>query len=344
MKNLNYIIIPLLALILSSAVIPFIIPLTSTASFTENYRIPYSMGDDYYLYKIYSEYTASGKSIPFIGDSVIWGHYTDSESTLPAELNRLNKNIKFSNMGLDGIHPAAMNGLISNYGGRFKNRKIIAGINLLWMSSPRHDLTGPVNIEINHSRLLSQFSPEIPSYKPPFEEKLTALVSRSIPVFSWIEHIRLTRLADKNFYRWTMENPEKSAMEYFSRKEDDFKAPVGINPDRMQEQNIEWITPDKSLQWRFMIDTLALLKNNGNNVAAVITPFNTYMMTENSRKRYFSILSEMEWQLREKGIVPVVPLILPKKYFADSSHPTAGGYRIIAEDIMKNREFAEFIR
>ncbi len=343
MKNLKYITISIITFLILAAVIPFSFPLTDKALFTVNYRIPYSMGEDYFLYNAYSKQAASENSIPVIGDSVIWGHYTDSDNTLSANLNLLNKDIRFRNMGLDGIHPASMTGLLNHYSQKLKNRKIIVGINLLWMSSPRHDLTGPVNSEINHRVLLSQLYPEIPSYKPSFEEKLTALITRSIPIFSWIEHIRLTRFAEKSLYRWTMENPDKGIIKYFSHKEDGFKAPEGISPDKMQEQNIGWVTPDKSLQWRFMTETLLTLKNSGNSVAAVITPFNTYMMTAESRKQYFSILSEMEWQLREKGITPVIPLILQKKYFADSSHPTAEGYKIIAEDIMKNREFIEFI-
>ena len=343
MKKLKYIVISFLILLLSAAVIPYILPLTDSTIFTGNYRIPYSMGEDYFLYGRYSKHVASGNTIPVIGDSVIWGHYTDNEHTLPAQLNRLNPEIAFTNMGLDGIHPAAMNGLMNIYSAKFKNRKIIAGVNLLWMSSPRHDLTGPVNSEINHMPLLPQISPGIPSYQPSFEEKLSALITRSIPLFSWINHIRISRFAEKSFYLWTMENPHKNLSEYFSRKEEEFKAPQGIQPEKMQEQNIEWVTTDRSLQWKFMLDTLLSLKKDGNEVAALITPFNTYMMTEKSRREYFATLAGMEWTLRENGIIPIIPLIPEKKYFADSSHPTAEGYKLIAEDLMKNREFMEFI-
>jgi len=343
LNKLKYIIISILALIFITAVIPFIVPFTDTELFTGNYRIPYSMGEDYFLYNRYSKSIANDRRIPVIGDSVIWGHYTDSDNTLPAHLNRLNTNPGFVNMGLDGIHPAAMSGLIDIYSSGLKNRKVIAGVNLLWMSSSRHDLSGAVNSEINHKILLPQFHPSIPSYQPSFEEKISASITRTIPFFSWIDHLRLSKFAGKSFYLWTMDNPDKGITEFFSNKEDKFKAPEGVQPEKMQEQNIEWITAEKSLQWKFMIDTLLSLKNNGNEVAAVITPFNTYMMTGESRKKYFSILAEMEWILRENGITPVIPLILEKKYFADSSHPTAEGYKLIAEDMMKNREFLEFI-
>jgi len=344
MKKLKYIIIAFVILLPGGTLIPYIAPLIDYSSFTGNYRIPYSLGEDYFLYKQYSKYVASGKSIPVIGDSVIWGHYTGNDSAISAQLNRLNPGTEFKNMGLDGIHPAAMNGLLNIYSARLTGRKVIVGINLLWMSSPRHDLSGPVNSEINHKSLLPQLNPKIPSYRPSSDEKLSALVTRSFAFFSWIDHVRLTCFARKSFYLWTLDNPRKNIAGFFSREDDVFKIPDGMEPGKMQEQNIEWTTAEKSLQWRFMIDTLGTLKNNGNRVAALVTPFNTYMMTDESRKKYFAILAEMERILRANGIIPVIPTPLEKKYFADASHPTADGYRLIAEDIMKNREFLEFIK
>ena len=227
MKKLIYTAIAFSVLLLAAAVLPFALPLTDTSVFTGNYRIPYNMGDDYFLYNRFSKHVESGNSIPVIGDSVIWGHYTDNSHTLPAYLNAISRGPKFTNMGLDGIHPAAMNGLIDLYSAGFKNRKIILGINLLWMSSPRHDLTGPVNSEINHKPLLPQLSVDIPSYQPSFEERLSALITRSLPVFAWIDHIRLTRFAGKSFYSWTIDNPHKNIFNYFSHDNDNFYITAG---------------------------------------------------------------------------------------------------------------------
>lgn len=343
MNKTRYLIIAITLLAAAAAVIPSVCPLTDSTVFTGNYRIPYSLGEDYFLYSRYSDYVSKSDSIPVIGDSVIWGHYTNQEDTLTAELNRLSGSNRFLNLGLDGIHPAAMNGLIDIYATGLKNRKIIVGVNLLWMSSPRHDLSGPVNSEINHRVLLAQFHPAIPSYQPSTEEKLSAVLTRTVPFFSWIDHLRLTRFAGKSFYLWTMDNPGADIADYFTHKADEFRIPAGMLPEKMQEQDIEWTATDKSLQWMFMIDTLLSLKEKGNEVAALITPFNTHMMTEKSRKAYYSILAEMEWILREKGITPILPPEPDKKYFADSSHPNAEGYRILAEDMMKNREFTDFL-
>jgi hypothetical protein len=47
-----------------------------------------------------------------------------------------------------GVHPAAMNGLVEYFAGDIKNKKVIIGINLLWMSSRRHDLSGEQNMRL----------------------------------------------------------------------------------------------------------------------------------------------------------------------------------------------------
>ncbi len=341
MKSLKPIVISFLVLVLAASVLPYLLPFTDTAAFTGNYRIPYDLGEDYFLYSRYANHT--GSKIPVIGDSVIWGHYTTGQDTLTANLNRLSGREKFANMGLDGIHPAAMNGLVKCFAPNLKNRKVIAGVNLLWMSSPRHDLSGPVNSEINHKILLPQFYPRVPAYAPSIEERISAVIARSVAFFRWLDHVRMNLFAGKSLYLWTMENPHKNIADFFNASGVNYKIPEGMAPNKMQHQHIEWVTPDRSLQWRFMLDTLKLLKKNGNSVAAIIIPFNTHMMTDESREKYYLMIGEIEWVLRENGIVPVLPEAPEKKYFADSSHPNAEGYKIIAEEIMKDREFIDFL-
>jgi hypothetical protein len=343
MNKLTYTVIAFAIVLAVAASFPLIMPLTDSTAFRGNYRIPYSMGYDYFLYGMYAKHVSSMDAVPVIGDSVIWGHYTDGDHTLSANLNRVYAKKRFMNMGLDGIHPAAMKGLVEMNSSYFKNRKIIAGINLLWMSSPRHDLTGPVNSETNHKLLLPQYGHLIPSYAPSFEERLSAVINRSVTFFLWTDHLKLNSFADKSFYLWTMQNPRRNIRDYFTRTKDKFNPPDSIAPEKMQEQNIAWVDTDKSLQWKYMLDTLVFLRINGCRVAAVVTPFNTYMMDEESRKKYFTILAEMEKALRSKGIIPVMPVKPGRKYFADSSHPTAEGYTLIVKDLVQNREFIKFL-
>jgi hypothetical protein len=54
MKNLKYILAAFSILLVFAAAVPYIFPLIDNTAFIGNYRIPYSMGYDYFLYSRYS--------------------------------------------------------------------------------------------------------------------------------------------------------------------------------------------------------------------------------------------------------------------------------------------------
>jgi hypothetical protein len=56
-----------------------------------------------------------------IGDSFVWGQYVSTDKTLSHNLNELEGDNLFANMGLDGLHPAAMDGLLKYYGKDIKS-------------------------------------------------------------------------------------------------------------------------------------------------------------------------------------------------------------------------------
>ncbi len=96
----------------------------------EDYRIPYELSNDYWLFDRYSRRAGSEGKVLVIGDSVIWGHYVKKEDTLSGQLNRLAGGGKFANMGVDGIHPAALAGLLEYYGKGISNGRVILHCNL----------------------------------------------------------------------------------------------------------------------------------------------------------------------------------------------------------------------
>src|SRR5512145_1110179 len=108
MKYLLKIIIPVLGAIVILSLLPLALPLVDSAQFNGDYRIPYSLGEDYFLYEKYCEEVVATGRIVVIGDSVIWGHYVSDDSTLTARLNAFTGSERFANLGIDGIHPAAM--------------------------------------------------------------------------------------------------------------------------------------------------------------------------------------------------------------------------------------------
>ena len=79
-------------------------------------RVPYSLGEDYWLYQRRVEQVSDSASVAVLGDSVVWGHYVPSDQTLSAHLNRLTGGKRFVNLGVDGLHPAALMGLVDHFG------------------------------------------------------------------------------------------------------------------------------------------------------------------------------------------------------------------------------------
>ncbi|MCL2154891.1 MAG: hypothetical protein FWH53_04420 [Leptospirales bacterium] len=342
MNKTKYIIITLIVIITIIALSAYILPLTTNYNFTKNYRIPHSKNEDYYLYKMYSKHIASDDYIQVIGDSVIWGHYVSEDDTLPAYLNRFSKDKKFANMGLEGSYPIVMNGLIENFSADLKNKKIIVGFNLLWISSSKHDLSGEPEMNINHKKLLPQIYPKLPSYNPNIEDRLSAIISLSAP-FILIEHIKMNCFKEKNFYAWTMDNPHDSITDYFAGSSADiYIPPAAMKIDKTNRQNIDWVDIEKSIQWKFMLKTIDYLKKNGNDIIVLITPFNTYMLNDTSREKYYSIISDIAERLSNAEINFIIPVV-HEKDFADSSHFTAEGYRAIAEGLLDSDEFRRFM-
>jgi hypothetical protein len=60
------------------------------------------------------------------------------------------------NLGVDGVHPVALAGLVEHYGHEIRGRKVLLHCNLLWMSSPEADLQGGKERSINHPALIPQ--------------------------------------------------------------------------------------------------------------------------------------------------------------------------------------------
>ena len=158
-----------------------------------NYRIPYDLSNDYWLYRRYCRYYSakrrsaakhesanSQNEIPVIGDSVIWGHFVPRDKTLSHYLNEISDDTPFINLGLDGIHPAAMEGLLRYFGKDISNKNVILHFNPLWMSSPKEDLQSDKEFVFNHPKLVAQFVPNIPCYKASFSARVSAVFRRPV--------------------------------------------------------------------------------------------------------------------------------------------------------------------
>jgi hypothetical protein len=115
-----------------------------------DYRLPYILSDDYWMFTRWSKYACSEYPFVVVGDSVVWGQYVPMDGTLSHYLNERAGEDVFANLGVDGTHPAAIMGLLKHYGGAISDRGVILHLNPLWMSSERHDLSGDKEFRLNH--------------------------------------------------------------------------------------------------------------------------------------------------------------------------------------------------
>src|SRR5262249_15446581 len=119
-----------------------------------DFRIPYLLSKDYWLYSRRLSQVAEPGKIIVLGDSVGWGEYVLPNGTLSHFLNQnTGERDRFVNGGLNGLFPLAEEGLIRYYSRSLQGEKIILHCNVLWMTSPKADLSSQKEEQFNHTRL-----------------------------------------------------------------------------------------------------------------------------------------------------------------------------------------------
>ena len=238
---------------------------------TPSYRIPYALSNDYWLYAWRLERISDPASVPVLGDSVVWGEYVRPEATLSQFLNlQCGRPGRFVNCGVNGLFPLAMEGLVEHYGQTLRNRKLILHCNVLWMSSPKADLSMAKEEVFNHSRLVPQFSPRIPCYRADAAERLGAVVDRSVDFFGWVGHVNNVYFDQRSIPRWTLEEDGSDPPQYPNawrnplsritltvpgdRPDDPERGPRSPRHKPWTDggggtSHLEWVDLDRSLQW-----------------------------------------------------------------------------------------------
>jgi hypothetical protein len=314
-----------------------------------DYRLPYELSNDYWLYKRYCRWACRRYDAIVIGDSVIWGHYVPRDATLPHYLNEAPDQEQFANLGVDGIHPAALAGLIRYYGRAISDKQVILHFNPLWMSSKKHDLQIEKEFRFNHPKLVAQFRPRIPCYKESFSKRLSVVVQRHLPFFIWIRHLRLVYFNGMDISAWTLSHPYKNPFGAIILK------PSVLEDKEVYEQkswiqqgivkrDIAWVESATSLQWMFFQQTVELLQARGNTLFVLVGPFNEYMLQAESIETYEQIKTDIESWLWKKGTAYYILPILPSEFYRDASHPLAEGYEMLAEEIIENPSFRSTVR
>ncbi len=315
-----------------------------------DYRVPYRLSYDYWMIRRYCRRIATEDKTLVLGDSAVWGHYVPKDQTLSHYLNEVGGNDRFVNLGIDGIHPAAMAGLVEHYGQDITDSKVIVNCNLLWTASKRRDLSDRKESDFNHAKLVPQVYPSVPCYKETWARRLGIVVGREVPFFGWVDHLRIAYFDDMDIAAWTIDHPygnpiSELTLELPSPDEPPSTEPVADSWTNkgMRQVNFPWVPLDESFQWRSLRRAVELLKRRGNSVFVLVGPFNEHMLRQESLEAYQDRKRSVQAWLQEQRIPHLVPAALPSQHYADASHPLADGYRLLAEQMLDNESFREFL-
>ena len=329
-----------------------------------DYRIPYALSKDYWLYQRSLQQTVATNVI-VLGDSVVWGEYVMRKGTLSHFLNEQSGQPgKFVNGGLNGLFPLALEGLVRDYGGPLRRRKLIVHCNVLWMSSPKADLRTEKEERFNHAELVPQFLPRIPCYKADLNHRLAAVIERHFPFSQWATHLQVAYFGQKSIPNWTLEDDGNEPPHYPNAYRNPFaqitlRIPTepAVDPERGPgtprhkpwsatgegSTRFEWVELDQSLQWAAFQRVVKLLQSRGNDVLVVVGPFNEHIMAEENRLAFRRIRDGVGDWLVKNHVVCLVPETLPGALYADASHPLTEGYQLLANRLYHDATFRSWL-
>lgn len=316
-----------------------------------DYRIHLRLSEDYWLFGwLCRRARARGQTL-VLGDSVIWGHYVPQDQTLPAALNAVAGEQRYANLGVDGIHPAALAGLLEYYGRAVADRDVILHSNLLWLSSRRHDLTSRKEFAFNHPRLVPQFVPRIPCYRESADARLAIAVGRHLGFLAWADHVRIAYFESKDLASWSLRWPYACPADAVTFDLPSPEEPPTPAPDARPwtEKGIQafgpaWVPLEESLQWASFRAGVEVLRRRGCRVFVLVGPFNEHMLEDESLRAYKRMTAEVAAWLEAEGIPYFVPAALSSALYADASHPLSEGYRLLAARVLENEAFRAFAR
>lgn len=329
-----------------------------------DYRIPYALSRDYWLYQRRLERVAPTNVI-VLGDSVVWGEYVRPDGTLSHFLDQGSAEPgQFINAGVNGLFPIALEGLMHYYGHAVRKARVLLHCNVLWMTSPKADLQTEKEQRFNHPELVPQFLPRIPCYRASLNQRINAVLDRHFPFTQWVNHLQIAYFGQQNIQDWTLVEDGGSPPRYPNA----YRNPVSQvtlripgeppdDPDRGPgsprhkpwsttgegSTRFDWVDLDTSLQWAAFQRLVALLESRGNQVLVVVGPFNEYLMSEENRSVFRRLRAGIVAWLRQHGVPHIVPATLPSELYADASHPLTEGYRLLAQGLLEDPDVRQWL-
>lgn len=334
-----------------------------------DYRIPYALSNDYWQIGRWFKAAAAPDRVVVIGDSVIWGEYVGADGTLPHCLSaqsgfEAGKPDRFANCGVNGFFPLAIEGLVHHYGQGLRDSKVILEADVLWMTSPRRDLSAAKADTFNHTQLVPQFWPRIPTYRADLNERLGAVIQCNVGFLAWVGHIQNAYFDQKSVTDWTLADDGQSPPHYPNLWRNPLaQITMSVNPAPAADPErgpssprhvawfksgkeplaYDWVPLDRSLQWAAFQRTCDALRARGNDVFVLLVPFNEHMIVEDNRPAFRKTAGAIDAWLTEKKIPHLAPPTLPSELYADASHPLTAGYDQIAKDMYAQPEFRNWL-
>jgi hypothetical protein len=314
----------------------------------EDYRIPYALSEDYWMYGRLAERRARQGKTVVIGDSVMWGEFVTPGQTLSHCLNQQSGSDRFVNCGLNGVHPLALEGLARYYLGPAAGGKILLHCNLLWMCSEEQDLQTDKEVSFNHPKLVPQFAPRIAAYQASTAERLGVVIDRVTPFRGWVNHLRVAYFDSQDLHTWSLEHPYNNPFHRITLRlplpdSQPRHSPVPWSQRGVKRQDFPWVDLDSSLQWGAFRRTAELVRRRGGDLFVMVGPLNEHMLTDQSRARHGLLRNGVEAWLEQAGIPHYAPRLLPSSQYGDASHPLAAGYAQLARELLADEAFQRWL-
>ena len=321
-----------------------------------DYRIPYQLSKDYWLYERWTG-RSDPRQVAVIGDSVVWGEYVSRDGTLTHDLNaEAAQPDRFVNAGMNGLFPLALEGLVEHYASSLSGRKVILHSNVLWMSSPQADLSEHKEQVFNHSRLVPQFRPRLLPYRADVSERLSAVIERHVGFFAWVGHLQNAYFNQQSIPAWTLDADRGAPSAWPLRA---LRVPGELTPDPQrgvqsarhrpwtasggEPARFEWVALDQSMQWAAFQRVVRLLRERGNDVLVIVGPFNEHMIAPDQRPTFHGLRDGIAAWLASERVPAIVPPTLASDLYADASHPLTEGYAELARQISRDQTFRNWL-
>jgi hypothetical protein len=303
-----------------------------------DHRMPYDLGEDYWLYQRYAELAAGSYDTIVLGDSVVWGEYVSRHETLSHYLNEQAGAERCVNLGLDGAHPLALEGLVEHYAGSVGGKNVVLHCNPMWLREPKTDLQDP-DAPVNHHRLVPQFVPRIPAYKEEISPRIGILVEQRLPLSRWTSHLQQVYYDRLDVPSWSLDHPYEDPAAPLRRglpPPDEGRRHDPLTPwykSGITLQDFPWIDLDTSLQWPAFQRVVRTLLKRENRVFVLVGPFNEHMLKPESLRRYRAMKAKIAVWLDAEQVPHAVPEALPSEEYGDASHPLRMGYARLARQL-----------